>query len=441
MPKYYTARKEGKPEPLPSFLAEWLTGANAATSASGTPSAAPVPAVPIARLREALLHVDADDRAQWVNIGQALKHGYGEAGYAVWLEWSRTSAKYNEGDEDKWHTFDKNRDGRALITTRSIMSIARKNGYQPPVTEFSAASGVEVTAYELGDFLGRKFKPREMLLDPVIATQSLSMIYGARGSGKTRFTVTLAIAAASGGTAFGWKAARRVKTLYLDGEMAGADIQALFSALGATAPKGWDGADLRIVTSDAQQGGIPDLCTLEGQQAIDAIINDAELIVIDNLSAWVRGTGEENSAESWTQMRGWLMQLRAKGLSVVLVHHAGKSGAQRGTSSREDALDLVIALKRPPDYVAEQGARFQVHFEKARGLHGTAVATFETQYSVDTNGVPTWDTRTMSSHATQILALHKENIKPAQIARELGLARSTVYRAIGKHTMPPVEGK
>jgi putative DNA primase/helicase len=55
---------------------------------------------------------------------------------------------------------------------------------------------------------------------------------------------------------------------------------------------------------------------------------------------------------------------------VLLVHHAGVNGRQRGTSRREDALDTVIALRRPADYSPEEGARFQIHVEKARTLAG-----------------------------------------------------------------------
>jgi hypothetical protein len=47
-------------------------------------------------------------------------------------------------------------------------------------------------------------------------------------------------------------------------------------------------------------------------------------------------------------------------------HHAGTNGRQRGTSRREDALDTVVALRRPEDYSPEQRARFEIHFEKLR---------------------------------------------------------------------------
>ena len=43
-----------------------------------------------------------------------------------------------------------------------------------------------------------------------------------------------------------------------------------------------------------------------------------------------------------------------------------KDGGQRGTSAREDNLDISIMLKKPHDYTPEDGARFIVHFSKAR---------------------------------------------------------------------------
>ena len=62
-------------------------------------------------------------------------------------------------------------------------------------------------------------------------------------------------------------------------------------------------------------------------------------------------------------MQNWLLKLRRQGIAVLLIHHAGTNGRQRRTSRREDALDTVIALRRPDDYSPEQGARFEVHFE------------------------------------------------------------------------------
>ena len=58
------------------------------------------------------------------------------------------------------------------------------------------------------------------------------------------------------------------------------------------------------------------------------------------------------------------------GISVLFIHHAGKGGQQRGTSRREDVLDTVIAMRKPADFNPGDGAYFEIHFEKARGLYG-----------------------------------------------------------------------
>ena len=69
--------------------------------------------------------------------------------------------------------------------------------------------------------------------------------------------------------------------------------------------------------------------------------------------------------------------MRSNGKSVLLIHHAGKGGQQRGTSRREDVLDTVIALRKPENYSPDSGTCFEVHFEKNRGLYGDNIKPFE----------------------------------------------------------------
>ena len=54
---------------------------------------------------------------------------------------------------------------------------------------------------------------------------------------------------------------------------------------------------------------------------------------------------KENDADSWVPVQAWALAQRRAGRSVLFVHHAGKSGLQRGTSRKEDVLDTVIALR------------------------------------------------------------------------------------------------
>src|SRR5215831_12894374 len=80
-----------------------------------------------------------------------------------------------------------------------------------------------------------------------------------------------------------------------------------------------------------------------------------------------------------TPVQEWALAQRRASRSVLFIHHAGNSGTQRGTSRKEDVLDTVIGLRRPPDYLVEQGARFEVHFEKSRGFYGSDAEPFETR--------------------------------------------------------------
>jgi putative DNA primase/helicase len=114
----------------------------------------------------------------------------------------------------------------------------------------------------------------------------------------------------------------------------------------------------------------------EGQQAGESPSRRLDLLILDNLSTLLPN-GSEGASDAWLPMQNWFLRLRRKGVAVLLVHHAGVNGRQRGTSRREDALDTVIALRRPADYSPEQGARFEVHLEKARSMVGEGASPFE----------------------------------------------------------------
>jgi putative DNA primase/helicase len=55
-------------------------------------------------------------------------------------------------------------------------------------------------------------------------------------------------------------------------------------------------------------------------------------------------------------------------VAVIIVHHAGKSGDQRGASSLEDFLDNTIELTKIKGM--ESGGHFNVKFTKGRSDDG-----------------------------------------------------------------------
>jgi len=177
---------------------------------------------------------------------------------------------------------------------------------------------------------------------------------------------------------------------------------------------------------------MPDLGTREGQKVINAAIEpDTDLIVLDNLSCLARRGGKENEAESWLSVAEWALSLRTHGKTILFIHHSGKDGNQRGTSKREDQLDTVIALRRPPGYTPQDGAVFEVHYEKCRELRGKDVLPIEASLSEDPNGIQIWTTRPVEeSIYDRVAGLAKEGMAQRDISEELGLPRYAVSRYV-----------
>lgn len=272
------------------------------------------------------------------------------------------------------------------------------------------------------------------LLYPILHTQSLNMIHAWRGIGKTFFGLCLAYAVASGGRFLKWHAEKPRGVLYLDGEMPGNSLQARLAGIITSNEEEPPPGFFQVLTPDLQEpGNMPDLSTPEGQAAIDALVTpDTALIVVDNLSCFLR-SGRENESESWLPVQGWALRHRAAGRTVLFIHHSGKGGTQRGSSKKEDVLDLVLNLKRPIDYEPSQGACFEVVFEKSRHLTGADTTAFEATLSTDEHGKQSWIFRDVTETTFErVVSLANEGLSQADIAGELGINKSSVCRHIRK---------
>ncbi len=178
------------------------------------------------------------------------------------------------------------------------------------------------------------------------------------------------MAVASGSPLLRWTVPRARNVLYIDGEMPLAELQLRLAAIKACIGVAIPNDGFRILAADNTEAGI-NLSSNEGQKALEPHLAGIDLLILDNLSTLL-ASGSEAASDGWLPLQNWLLRLRRKGIAVLLIHHAGVNGRQRGTSRREDALDTVIALRRPVDYSPKEGARFEVHLEKARALVGEA---------------------------------------------------------------------
>jgi hypothetical protein len=270
-----------------------------------------------------------------------------------------------------------------------------------------------------------QFPPRSLMLTPWLPIQGLAMIYAPRGTGKTRMAHGVGYAVAAGSGFLRWAAPQARRVLLLDGEMPAAVLQQMLNTtVGASQFNLLDPEYFKIAASDLARDGLPDLANPAAVRFYDDVVADADLVIIDNVSTLCRSV-KENDADSWTPVQSWLLGLRRAGKSALLIHHGGKSGAQRGTSRKEDILDTVIALRRPADYSAEQGARFEIHFEKSRGFHGLDAEPFETQLLGDQ-----WAITAIKAgdDLDTIKALRKQGLSIRDIVDRTGRPRSTIQR-------------
>lgn len=276
------------------------------------------------------------------------------------------------------------------------------------------------------DLLAMNIPPRRMLLDPWLPEGGLAMLYAPRGIGKTWAALALANAVASGGSVLNSTAAEPVPVLYVDGEMVLADLQTRLAHIIHPQPAP---PMLHFLAANALPTGLPDIADKAGTALLntDASEVGAKLIVLDNLSSLARY--KENESDSWQPIQDLILSFRRRGIAVLMIHHSGKGGQQRGTSRREDALDTVIALRRSPEADPTSGARFEWNFEKSRGFSGPAAAPFDATLSIDATGAATWTTTPLDpSPKDTAIDMLKNGAPVREVADALGVPLPTLYR-------------
>ncbi|HEY7825007.1 MAG TPA: AAA family ATPase, partial [Acidimicrobiia bacterium] len=378
---------------LPSDFCEQVTRAlepytGTTVAGSGKPTGAETVAEQVterqlAEIREALGHIPADDRDIWIRVGMALKT-IGEAGFELWVEWSRTSSKYDEAAHrsmvSRWRGFKVLEGG---VSYRTIFSLAIENGYTPTVAldseplirpglvgnmaraalEFAQRNGqlVELdadpapadadpeprrrirTGLKLlsGDEIG-DLTPPDWLIKGVQVCDSLAMTYGAAGAGKSFHALDKALHIAAG-VAFHGRKVKQGPVVYVAGEgRAGVAkrVRAWCQHYGLNLN------DLPFYVTSRAVAFLDGLAVLELSELLHNLETNPVYISIDTLNRNF-GDGDENSTRDMSAFVSALDGIRVlTGACVEVIHHSGKGEQRtaRGNSALRAALDTEVSV-------------------------------------------------------------------------------------------------
>lgn len=238
-----------------------------------------------------------------------------------------------------------------------------------------------------------EFPELEYCLKPWLHVGSLSLLWAMRGAGKTHMAISISHAIATGGSFLCWSAPKPRRVCYLDGEIGKRGMSTWLKEVVSSASEIGSGRFKFVTLEESKSGIIWNLADPQCQPIYTEIIEDAEFIVVDNLATVMKpaGRGLQSDVEQWASVQQWALQQRAKGKSILFLHHAGKSGEQRGTSTKEDVMDIVIGLRRDADYDPENGIDCALNFDKARYIYGSDAQSLRVKLASNGMGGQKWE--------------------------------------------------
>ncbi len=276
--------------------------------------------------------------------------------------------------------------------------------------------------------------PIEYAAYPILPAQGIAFVYAASGIGKTLFSLNLAYAIAQGGSFLKYKCPKPRKILYIDGEMPYTQLHSRFMKIVEQQGELDNPDNFHLLNHEkCQPFRLPKICDLEGQQFYTDLIENLgiEVLFIDNLS--MLSAIDENKAAEWKPIQDWFLDLRSRGIAVVVIHHAGKDKTgYRGTSRMLDCVDTAISLQscylNDLDSERNKSTKFKISYEKGRTLSGEEKTGFEAALTI--NG---WEyTSSEQNNLEKIVEMMNLGLKQTEIANELGFHRSYICKMVKK---------
>jgi putative DNA primase/helicase len=220
------------------------------------------------------------------------------------------------------------------------------------------------------DFNELDIPKREFIIRPWLKEGDIVLITGVPGVGKTYFALEIARTASQGEKGMDglWDASEIVTpTLFVDGELPQSDLQERGELTGLA--KGdnctllsklrLESADVDFDLAEGQHRGLLTELIMRGNDR-----GPYKLVILDNLFSLFNLNMKDDI--SWGAVNSWMLRLRAKGVTVVLLHHPTKKKKEQfGTAVRTFNISTHLHLEAPENYAGEN-ARFTINIHKKR---------------------------------------------------------------------------
>jgi hypothetical protein len=270
------------------------------------------------------------------------------------------------------------------------------------------------------DFLECDFPEIRPLCGP-IESQSINLVVGPPGVGKSFLAQEIAGASSAGRPAMAgrWETPRPAKSLVVDGEMLPRMTQERLKMQRARNCYVLCKAELE---ADNVTPAL-NLAEEDVREVLEDIIirGQFELVIFDNLYSLITGI-DGNLAKDWEPVNLWLLRLRAKGVSVILIHHTGKGGDQLGTVAKLFNVNLALSLHKAEEG-GEEGCSFNIRIVKQRsrglGLTGKRYTCEDGTWTVEEDDKAAADER-----AAQVLKMLASGSTYDEIAKAIGVKSS-----------------
>lgn len=292
----------------------------------------------------------------------------------------------------------------------------------PPPTDnpFSVNSVI----HSVPEFLQFEWPQPIQIIGDWFAQGDSAIISAQRGVGKTWISMWMGICISCGHQFMGHPTTKQ-KVLYIDGEMQPDLTQSRLKRLCKAELDNLHLLHHQRVFNELKLSLM--LSELKWQIEVTKYLveNGIKVVIIDNLSALFSGM-RENNADDWNEVAGpWFLELRRRGISVVLVAHCGRNNLIRGTSKREDPLTWVMQVDENPD--GDQPGRLILQTQMTKQRRGEKILKKDLSFIDCEDGTVRVEHLT-NDRTADILRMIEAGLNQQEIADNINLAQGTISK-------------